>query len=518
MSNLLKVSLQTTIYSLADRGWSQRRIASELGINRETVGRYLRLAKPANSIAGSEEGADRKPAISITGKEEGDADSKPAISIAGVGAGRKSQCEPLLEIISAKVEVGLSARRIYQDLVEQNDFGDSYQSVQRFVRKLKATQPQRVWRLEARPGEEVQVDFGLGAPICDGASRPRRSWVFRMVLSYSRKAYSEAVSRQDTETFLRCLENGLRSFGGVPLLLNLDNLKAAVLKADWFDPEINPKLAEFCRHYGLNVMPCRPYKPQHKGKVERGVGYVRANALKGRRFKSLNEENLFLKQWESQVADKRIHGTTRKQVGACFEEERPCLRPLPNSLFPSFQEARRNVHRDSYVEVARAFYEVPAEFIGHQVWVRWDSRCVRVFNQRMEQVQIHHRVEPGQFSHVLGARGLHAPVISSCRYWISRAGVLGDECGQWAQGAFDTRGAESLRSIMGLCGLLKQHSASAINTACSKALKAGTYRFKDLRRLIGQPTEQKLFAFADNHPLIRNLTVYSNFIDQFHTP
>ena len=106
MSNLLKVSLQTTIYSLADRGWSQRRIASELGINRETVGRYLRLAKPANSITGSEEGADRNPAISITGKEEGDADSKPAISIAGIGAGRKSQCEPLLEIISAKVEVG----------------------------------------------------------------------------------------------------------------------------------------------------------------------------------------------------------------------------------------------------------------------------------------------------------------------------------------------------------------------------------------------------------------------------
>jgi hypothetical protein len=303
----------------------------------------------------------------------------------------------------------------------------------------------------------------------------------------------------------------------VPLLLNLDNLKAAVLKADWFDPEINPKLADFCRHYRLNVMPCRPYKPQHKGKVERGVSYVRANALKGRRFKSLSEENLFLKQWESQVADKRIHGTTRKQVATCFEEERAHLQPLADSLFPSFQEARRNVHRDSYVEVARAFYEVPAELIGHQVWVRWDSRCVRVFNERMEQIQIHTRVEPGQFSHVLGARGLHAPVISSCRYWISRAAVLGEECALWAQGAFDARGAESLRSIMGLCGLIKHHSASAINTACSKALKAGTYRFKDLRRLIGQQTEQKVFAFADNHPLIRDLTVYSNFINQFHS-
>jgi Integrase core domain len=102
--------------------------------------------------------------------------------------------------------------------------------------------------MEARPGEEVQVDFGLGASIDDGASRSRRSWVFRMVLSYSRKAYSEAVLRQDTETFLRCLENGLRAFGGVPLLLNLDNLKAAVLKADWFDParEVSGESHQFC--------------------------------------------------------------------------------------------------------------------------------------------------------------------------------------------------------------------------------------------------------------------------------
>jgi transposase len=236
MSNVLRVSLQTTIYSLADRGWSQRRIARELGINRETVGRYLRLAENA------------KPAI-LTPGFEGSTEAKPAISTAGKSVGRKSQCEPLAEVILAKVEVGLSAQRIYQDLVEENGFTDSYESVKRFVRKLRATRPERIYRLECQPGEEAQLDFALGAPIDTGQGKSRRSWVLRMVLSYSRKAYSEAVSRQDTETFLRCLENGLRSFGGSPLLLNLDNMKSAVLQADWFDPEINPKLADFCRHY-----------------------------------------------------------------------------------------------------------------------------------------------------------------------------------------------------------------------------------------------------------------------------
>ena len=113
--------------------------------------------------------------------------------------------------------------------------------------------------MECQPGEEAQVDFRLGVPIEDGRVKARKSWVFRMVLSYSRKAYSGAVSRQDTETFLRCLENGLRSFGGSPLLLNLDNLKAAVLKADWFDPATSfPLWAEMDRRagaYGASFLP-----------------------------------------------------------------------------------------------------------------------------------------------------------------------------------------------------------------------------------------------------------------------
>jgi hypothetical protein len=90
MSNVLTVSVQATIYSLHARGWSRRRIARELGIDRETVGRYLLLAKPAISTTGA----------------EGAGEAKPAISTAGKGNGRKSQCEPLAEVIMAKVEVG----------------------------------------------------------------------------------------------------------------------------------------------------------------------------------------------------------------------------------------------------------------------------------------------------------------------------------------------------------------------------------------------------------------------------
>lgn len=305
------------------------------------------------------------------GIEEG----KEAGAASAMGRAR-SECATHSAVIEGKVGRGLSAQRIYQDLVGEHGFEASYQSVKRYVAKLKAREPKRVWRIESEAGEEVQVDFGLGAMIAGSEGLRKRSWVLRMVLSYSRKAYSEAVMRQDTETFLRCLENGFRHFGGVPAVLNLDNLKAAVLKADWYDPEINPKLAEFCRHYGVSVVPCRPATPEHKGKVESGVKYVRTNALKGRDFESVGEENVHLAHWETNVADKRIHGTTCKQVGALFEEERAHLQPLPASLFPSYQEAQRTVGRDSFVEVARSFYEVPPEYIGNRVWVRWDGRVV----------------------------------------------------------------------------------------------------------------------------------------------
>jgi transposase len=115
----------------------------------------------------------------------------------------------------------------------------------------------------------------------------RKHTIFRIVLSYSRKAYSEAVWHQSSEAFIQCLENAFRHFGGVPKRLVTDNLKAVVAQADWYDPEIHPKLQSFAKHYGTVFLPTKPYMPRHKGKVESSVKYVKSNALKGRVFSSL---------------------------------------------------------------------------------------------------------------------------------------------------------------------------------------------------------------------------------------
>ena len=267
-------------------------------------------------------------------------------------------------MIEEAVGQGLSAQRIWQDLYSEHGFAGGYDSVKRFVRKLAPSDlPFR--RIECEPGAEAQVDFGTGAAVATPSDQPlpagakshrRRTHVFWIALSHSRKAYSEAVYHQTTEEFIRVLENAFWSFGGVPRTLVIDNLRAAVARADWFDPELHPKVQSFCRHYGTVILPTRPRTPRHKGKTEAGVKYAPSNALKGRTFETLAEQNRHLQQWERTVADTRIHGTTQQQVLRLFEQaERPALLPLPAMRFPSFREAKRIVNRDGHVEVARAY-------------------------------------------------------------------------------------------------------------------------------------------------------------------
>lgn len=166
------------------------------------------------------------------------------------------------------------------------------------------------------PGQEAQVDFGSRAWVFEYGKR-RRPHILRITLSHSRKSYSEPVWRQTTEDFIRSLENAFRAFGGVPRTLVIDNLKAAVKNADWFDTDINPKVTSFARHYGTVILPTKPYTSRHKGKIESGVKYVKNNALKGRPFSSLAEQKRFLDDWERDVADTRINGTTKKKSARC---------------------------------------------------------------------------------------------------------------------------------------------------------------------------------------------------------
>jgi hypothetical protein len=400
--------------------------------------------------------------------------------------------------------------------------------VKRYLTSLRATTPELIHRVESRPGEEMQVDFGLGAPVLEPGGKHRRAWVFRAVLSYSRKGYSESVLHQDTETFLRVIENALRHFGGVPLILNLDNLKAAVLQAHWHDPQLNPKLQAFCAHYQLNILPCRPRTPQHKGKVERGIAYVKSNALQGLKFTSLSAQNLHLSDWEKTVADTRLHGTTRAQVQQAFALEKPHLQPLPNSLFACYEESLRRVARDSTVQVKKAYYQVPLEYIGQDVWVHLELRSVRIMNRRHELIASHLPLEPGCFSRVQGVGGFDPNGIgahAAAQQWILLASRSSPHAAAWAAAVWQHRGIEGVRSLMALAGLRRNHSHQALEAACAQANDHGSHRLRDLQSLLKAGTaapQQTQLPFnqpttiATSPPttpnIIRDLSTYSQFI------
>jgi transposase len=520
MARLLKMATVQQILSLHADGWSQRRIARELGISRDAVARYLRLARsdlnPANAPTGSaapEPVGASKPAKAPTGSSDGLPPAVAAFRAKSPVRRSTSSCERHHDVIVAKLEQGLSAQRIYQDLVAEHGFTARYWSVRRYVLRLSAASPLPVRRMECAPGEEAQVDFGTGAPVIGGDGKRRKTHVFRIVLSHSRKGYSEATYRQTTDDFLGALENAFRHFGGVPKTLVIDNLKAAVQHPDWFDPELTPKVQAFCEHYGAVILPTRPRKPEHKGKVEAGVKYVQSNGLKGHQFASLEAENRHLLDWETSVADTRIHGTTKRQVGKVFAEvERAALKPLPSEPFANFREAQRKVNRDGHVEVAKAYYSAPPEYLGRTVWVRWDARLVRVFNARFEQIAIHVRHEQGRFS----TQGAHLPrekihgLERGVDYLLGKVSGIGPQTKAWAEAMLHGRGIQGTRVLQGLLSLSKKHADETLERACKTALSHGVYRLRTLRQLLQrQAPEQKPLPFLDEHPIIRPLQDYA---------
>lgn len=496
---------QQTIITLLSDGWSIRRISRELGFDRRTISKY---SKCTGALTG-DGGAHCAELLVNNTIEPVHSLVRSTSRCAGVLTGTTSKCLGFEAQIESGLQKGWTAQRIYRTLKQEHDFKGGYHSVQRFVSKLKAKEPKRVWRMECEPGEEAQVDYGSMRVLENDKGNLVTVHVLRVTLSHSRKSYTEAVLRQTTESFIRSLENAFRHFGGVPKRLCLDNLKAAVSKADWYEPEINAKFASFADHYGVLIMPTRPYTPEHKGKIESGIKYVQNDVLKGERFKSLAQINEALRKWESQVADLRIHGTTKQQVHAHFmEHEKTSLKPLPPELFPSFCESIRSVHRDGYVEVQKSYYHVPAEYIRQKVIVRWDAAMVRIYNVQMKPIIVHPRLEPGRYTQVLGVAGSRNSVKESVFYCRKRLSEFGEHCALWADRLIEKCPDTALRPMQGLLKL-KGYTTQQINQACRKALLHGQYRLSDIRRLLCLPTEQETFTFLGEHELIRELEYYT---------
>jgi transposase len=198
-----------------------------------------------------------------------------------VPTGSRSSAEPFREFLEAELRKGRNAKAIYQDLVLHRGYDGSYDAVKRLARTMRKREPKISCRFETEPGQEAQVDYGEGAVARDPRTgKYRKPRLFVMTLGNSRHAFRKVVWKSSTEVWCRLHEEAFAYFGGATHTIRLDNLKEAVLKPDIWDPQLNPLYAKLLDHYGVVPLPCRPYAPDLKGKVESAVGYTQGTALK----------------------------------------------------------------------------------------------------------------------------------------------------------------------------------------------------------------------------------------------
>ena len=276
------------------------------------------------------------------------------------------------------------------EVLSDHGFKGSYSSLLRYLEKNKKNTAAPIIRIETKPGEVAQVDFGHIGKIYDQDKKEYvKAYVFVMVLGYSRDAYYEIVKSQDITTWCNCHIHAFEYFNGVPGVIIPDNLKSAIVKASFLEPIANKSYADLANHYNFQIDPCLPGTPEHKGKVESGVKYVKKNFMPLREFKDFTDANSQLQDWRENKARLRIHGTTRRQPKELFDKyEKDALRPLPRDRFEITTWKDLKVGQDIHVQCNYAYYSVPSELRGEQVMVRMTSTQIAIYHEN-QLVAVH---------------------------------------------------------------------------------------------------------------------------------
>jgi transposase len=534
MGNVLSETKRQQVVALGRLGWSLRRIEQETGVRRETAGGYLKAAGIAIGRPGGSKGrhgskpatvttdsGTRIPSLSLQTECEFlkpatvTADLDPPTVAAEKGLQTSaSACEVYRETIELGLSQGRNAMGIFQDLVDSYGFADSYQSVKRFVRRLREVRsPEARVIIETAPGEEAQVDYGSGPMVRDPQSgKYRRTRMFILTLGCSRKSVRLLCFRSSSRTWAELHEKAFRRMGGSTRVVVLDNLKEGVLVPDVYDPSLNPLFRDVLAHYGVVALPCRIRDPDRKGKVESGVGHAKKTPLKGKRFENLEEAQAYLDHWEEHWADTRIHGTTKRQVAAMFAEEKPFLQPLPLEPFRYYQYGTRTVHLDGCVEVDAAYYGAPPGWIGRKVLVQWDGLFVRLLDPRTGQLLREH-LRQKRGAHRIRDEDRPRRTPLRIQQLLTRAHKAGASIGALCDAIHHRERELGARRLQGVFSLAKKYGCAATDEACALALEMRVPEYRFVRRCLERGPQAPL-SLRQVDPLIRELVQYRDLIQQ----
>lgn len=256
-------------------------------------------------------------------------------------------------------------------------------TLRRYVAQIRPPRARKAYlRVETDPGEQAQVDWGAFGHMRIGTGQRPLS-VFSMVMSWSRALFIDFALDQQMETFLRMHRRALEFFAGpdgrgVPKRIVYDNLKSVVLHHVGSTVQFNPRFLAFAGHYLFEATAAPVRYPEFKGRVEASIKYIRHSFFYGRSFASLDDLRAQAAAWRDQVANERLHATTRERPSQRLLVERPRLRALPERPFDTDLVVPLIVSKEARVRLDTNTYSVPPEFVGKSVFVRADDRTVRV--------------------------------------------------------------------------------------------------------------------------------------------
>jgi len=468
-------------------GAGLRTAAARAGVDRKTARRYVTAAVESGLARDGGEGQLTDELI-----------GQVAQVVRPVRPGGHGQAWEQLEAchaeIGAWVEQGLTVVKIGV-LLERRGIVVPYRTLHRFCAErcgYGRTAATTVRVADGEPGAECQLDFGYLGLLADPVSgRQRKVHALIFTACYSRHMFVWLSFTQTLAAFIAGCEAAWVFFGGVFQVLIPDNASAVVADADAVNPRFTAGWLDYAQHCGFATDAARVRSPKDKPKVERAVQYVRGNFFAGERFAGLADAQAQAEAWCRDVAGMRIHGTIQARPAEVFaEQEAGALLPLSAPYdVPVF--AKVKVHRDFHVEVGRALYSAPKEYLGCHLDARADTALVKLFH-RGQLVKTHPRQQPGR--RITDPADLPAEkttyALRDVASLAKTARRHGDAIGAYAERLLDTDLPwTKMRQVYRLLGLVRRYGPGPVDTACQRALELDVVNVTKIASMLERATE-----------------------------
>ncbi|MEW6557931.1 MAG: IS21 family transposase [Elusimicrobiota bacterium] len=332
---------------LREKGYSIRRISRELGISRRAIRKYLQDSTRPKYV-------------------------------------RELPYNSKLELYKAYIKERLNdypditALKLFNEIKDEG-FSGSYRLVAYYVSRIRPVKSQKVFlRYETEPGDEAQVDWSEFGSI-NYYGRNCKLYCFSFVWGYSRRHYIEFTISCDMPTLMRCHQRAFEYFGGVPKKILYDNMKTVVSENIDGRIRFNEKFLDFANYYGFMPSACDVGQAHQKGKIERVIEYIRTSFFCGEEFSELAELNAKALHWLTEIADVRIHGTTREKPIDRWQTEKNAILPLPRTNYDTRKVEPRLVQKDCYLNWEGNCYQIPWQYARQTVTVKADETTLQVY-------------------------------------------------------------------------------------------------------------------------------------------